>query len=350
MRKIRDNGVPLAEFAGVKPLYGIKTGLNEAFLIDTPMKERLVREDPRSAEIIKPYLRGQDIKRWTPEWNGFWMIVLKSSDDHAWPWSDAGNGAEEVFRQSYPSLHGHMKPLEGRLRKRQDKSRYWWELRACDYYDAFEQPKLMGQQIQFYPQYGLYSEKVLTNNKVFFLPSADHWLLALLNSPLMWWYNWRYLPHMKDEALSPVGRLMEKLPVALPTDEMRAETEPAVEQLISLTKSEQDARRDMLHWLRLEFGVEKSGQKLEDFASLNVDVFIEEVRKRRLKSEGRLTPAALRVLRTSYSEMATPVRENRAEAAKLERRLSDLVNEAYELTPDEANLLWATAPPRMPRF
>ncbi len=70
MAKIRENGVPLAEYAGVKPLYGIKTGLNEAFLIDTPTKERLVREDPRSAEVIKPYLRGQDIKRWSPEWRG----------------------------------------------------------------------------------------------------------------------------------------------------------------------------------------------------------------------------------------------------------------------------------------
>jgi hypothetical protein len=68
LAKIRRAGVPLAEFAGIKPLYGIKTGLNEAFLIDTPTRNRLIREDPRCAEIIKPYLRGQDIKRWSPEW------------------------------------------------------------------------------------------------------------------------------------------------------------------------------------------------------------------------------------------------------------------------------------------
>lgn len=48
--------------------------------------------------------------------------------------------------------------------------------------------------------------------------------------------------------------------------------------------------------------------------------------------------------------MATPVREDRAEAAALERRLSDLVNSAYDLTPEEVDLLWSTAPPRMPRF
>jgi hypothetical protein len=77
MAKIKQVGMSLAEFAGVKPYYGIKTGLNEAFLIDTPTKEHLVREDPRSAEIIKPYLRGQDIQRWIPEWDRLWMIFSR---------------------------------------------------------------------------------------------------------------------------------------------------------------------------------------------------------------------------------------------------------------------------------
>ena len=85
-------------------------------------------------------------------------------------------------------------------------------------------------------------------------------------------------------------------------------------------------------------------------ASLDADVFVEEVRRRRPKSEGRLTPVALRDLRSSYTEMTTPVREERAEAAKLERRLSDLVNRAYGLTPEDVDLLWSTAPPRMPKF
>ncbi len=79
--KIREKGVPLAEFAGVKPYRSVLTGLNEAFLIDTPTKERLVREDPRSAEVIKPYLRGQDIKRWSPEWRGLWMIFARRGID-----------------------------------------------------------------------------------------------------------------------------------------------------------------------------------------------------------------------------------------------------------------------------
>jgi len=309
-----------------------------------------VREDPRSAEIIKPYLRGQDIKRWSPNWQELWMIVLKSSGDHHWPWSDAREDAEEAFRRTYPSLYAHMKPLEDRLRKRQDKGQYWWELRSCDYYDAFERPKIIHTDITWRPQFALTHEPTYLVNTAYLWPTADSWLLAVVNSPLLWSYMWRNATHGKDEALRLIYSFTEILPIAPPTDEIRAEAESAVERLISLAKSGQQARRDMLDWLRTELGVEKPGQKLEDFASLDADAFVEEVRKRRPRSASRLTPAALRDLRSGYTEMATPVREERAEAAKLERRLSDLVNRAYDLTSEEVDILWSTAPPRMPRF
>lgn len=348
MVKIKRAGAPLAEFVGVKPYRGVLTGLNEAFLIDMSTKERLVREDPRSAEIIKPYLRGQDIKRWLPEWDGLWMIAAKSSENQHWPWSNAKDEAERIFAQTFSSLYTHLKPFENQLRMRQDKGRYWWELRSCAYYDVFEQPKLMYQEIQFHPSYCFNTSGFYSNNKAFVLPTADHYLLAVLNSPLLWWHNWRYLPHMKDEALNPAGFLIEQLPIAPPTAAIRAEVKPAVERLIAITRANQEGRRDTLDWLRTEFGVEAPGQKLEAFAALDEAAFVEEVRKRRPKSAGKLSPAALRALRDGYTEQAAPVQQRQAEALRLERRLADLVNQAYGLTPEDIDLLWRTAPPRMP--
>ena len=81
LAKIHRVGVPLAEFAGVKPYRGVLTGLNEAFLIDTPTKNQLIRDDPNAAEILKPYLRGQDIKRWSPQWADLWMIFTRRGID-----------------------------------------------------------------------------------------------------------------------------------------------------------------------------------------------------------------------------------------------------------------------------
>jgi hypothetical protein len=83
LAKIRCAGVPLVEYAGVKPMYGIKTGFNEAFVIDTAARDRLVAADPASAGIIKPYLRGQDVQRWAAPDTDLHMILPKSSSDHA---------------------------------------------------------------------------------------------------------------------------------------------------------------------------------------------------------------------------------------------------------------------------
>ena len=91
---------------------GIKTGLNEAFLIDTITRNRITEVDPASQDVIRPYLRGQDIGRWSPDWAGLWMIALKSSGDHPWPWADAGEQAEAIFKRSYPGVYAHLKPLE----------------------------------------------------------------------------------------------------------------------------------------------------------------------------------------------------------------------------------------------
>src|SRR5262249_53414572 len=159
----------------------------------------------------KPFLRGQDIKRWSPHWASLWIILLKSSENHRWEWSETGERAEDVFANTYPSIYRHLKTYEKPARERQDKGRFWWELRSCTYYDVFEQLRLLYQEIQYHPAYSYGTEPLISNNKCFILPSANLFLLAVLNSPLMWWFNWRYLPHMKDEALSPTGERMIEL-------------------------------------------------------------------------------------------------------------------------------------------
>ena len=87
------------------------------------------------------------------------------------------------------------------MRKPKDQGRFWWELRACACYAEFAKPKVVYQEIQFHPSCALDESGSLLNNKASMITTPSPWLLAVLNSPLMWWFNWRYLPHMKDEAL-----------------------------------------------------------------------------------------------------------------------------------------------------
>lgn len=296
--------------------------------------------------MFLPYLRGQDIGRWLPEWDGEWLLALRSSNETTWPWTDAEN-AENVFRDTYPSVYAHMKSLEERLRDRKGNYRYWWELGGFSAWGHFAQPKIIYQEIQFHPSYAFDLQGYLSNNKTFILPTDDLYVLAVLNSPLMWWHNWRYLPHMKDEALTPVAFRMESLSIADPPANIAQNIRGTTEQLIKITVELHDTRRTMIDWLRVEHGIEKPGQRLEAAVELDSDAFVAEVKKRRGKKDP-LSAAALKNLREEWTRTIEPARALAAEAMNLERQVSDLVNAAYGLTPEEIDLLWRTAPPRMP--
>ncbi len=244
--RMRERGRPLREYVGHEPFCGLKTGLNEAFVVDNLTRDKLVEEDREAAGVLRKFLRGQDVGRWTPEWGGLWMVALKSSANHQWPWSGREEGAAEVaFRAALPSLHAHLKPMEEALKSRSDRGTYWWELRSCAYYERFSAKKIVYQEIQFHPQYALDEDGAFTNNKCFFLPTNDHWLLAVLNSPLLWWFNWRYLSHMKDEALNPAAVKMAALPIADPPAGARSKAEETVAKLIDLSRRDARARNQL---------------------------------------------------------------------------------------------------------
>jgi len=348
MARIRERGVPLAEFVGAKPYRGVLTGLNEAFLIDDATRTALIRDDPGSAAIIKPYLRGQDIGRWVPDWQGLWMIFARRGIDiHAYPsvWAHL-----ERFRERLePKPQDWDQSLHGDWPGRKPGRYAWYEIQdSIDYWERFEGPKIFYQEIQFHPAYAFSEAPLYGNNKVFLLPAPDLYLLAILNSPLMWWYNWRYLPHMKDEALNPAGFRMEALPIAEPRPQIRTQVEERVAEMLSLAQASQDQTREVLNWLRLELGVDQPGQRLETFTDLSGDDFVAEVRKRRPKGAPRLTPKAITELTQTHRHYAEPARERAVRVLALERALADLVNRAYRLTAEEIDLLWRTAPPRMP--
>jgi hypothetical protein len=103
----------------------------------------------------------------------------------------------------------------------------------------------------------------------------------------------------------------------------------------------------LLDWLRVEYAIEKPSNKLLAVTDLDCDTWVAEVKRIRGKKQP-LTAAGLHALRDEYTRTITPARALAAETLKLERTLSDLVNQAYALTPAEIDLMWKTAPPRMP--
>jgi Eco57I restriction-modification methylase/TaqI-like C-terminal specificity domain len=347
MDKIRRAGVPLKEYAGVSPQYGIKTGFNEAFLIDTPTRDALVAADPKCAEIIKPYLRGQDIERWDAPWRGLWMIVLRSSANREWPWSHAGTESERLFADAYPSVHRHMSELKTALENRQDKGDFWWELRSCSYYRLFESPKIVYNDITWNSQFSLDSTGCYVNNTVYLLATSDVWLMAVLNAPAGWWFAWRAAQHGKDEALRYFNTFLENYPVPAPVKGQAQAATEAVARLSSIRQATGASREKLTDWYRVVLEISRPPRLLLNPFGMTADEFYEHVRKAR-GARKPLSAAAVQAVREEYAQTVQPMQAALREAEGLEWRLSDLVNEAYGLTPDEVRLMWATAPPRMP--
>jgi len=127
MEKMSLASVPLGKFVPVKINYGIKTGLNMAFVIDSVARKRLISEDPRSKEILKPIVLGDDIRKYEINYRDRYLI-----------WTYIG-----VNIDHYPAVKRYLESFKEELEKRCDKGNYYYELRACDYYSAFENPKIV---------------------------------------------------------------------------------------------------------------------------------------------------------------------------------------------------------------
>ena len=224
----------------------------------------------------------------------------------------------------------------------------WYEIQDnTAYFAEFLQPKILYQEIQYHPSYSLDRSGLLTNNKCCFITSDDPWLLAVLNSPLMWWYNWRHLGHAKDEALTPQGFQMEMLPIAR-CDGTNPAAPASVNALREIQTEIQEARKLLVDWYRGSLGVVRITNLLRDPFELDADEFVAAIQRARPARLGAFNTAAVRQVRAEHSNIIVPAARRLAEAQKHERALSELVNEAYGLTQQDVNLMWRTAPPRMP--
>jgi hypothetical protein len=345
IERIKRSGTPLIDYVGIGPQYGIKTGLNEAFVIDTAMRDRLIVDDPRCSEIIKPYLRGQDVSRWDAPWSGLWMIFTRRGIDI----------------NSYPAVLRHLQKFRRQLEPRPIDWRpsvtepewpgrkagtyAWFEIQdSVEYWRDFEKPKIVYPDIAWTPSFALDETGIYVNNTGYFLPSGDPWLAVVLNAPVGWWYSWRKAQHAKDEALRYFNTFLENYPVPRAGE---VDVRHDVNLLTGFAERIRGASGAIQDWVRLEFGVEKFSRSLSSPRQLSADAFAAAVRAA-LPQSRRLSVAEIARLKAEHATTLGPAQAAATEAAALERRLSDLVNEAYQLTADDVRLMWQTAPPRMP--
>jgi hypothetical protein len=346
LEKIRDTGVPLREYAKAKPLRGLLTGFNEAFIIDAATRARLIRDHKSSGDVIRPLLRGRDASRWKNRESDCYLITISSSENVDWPWSDAKSDAEDVFSKAFPAIYSHFLPFKAELINRQDQGRFYWELRSCDYMSDFDKPKIMWQEIQFHSWYCWENQGAIVNNKVFFVPTEDLALMGVLCSPLQWWHLTRVLPHMKDEALSPVSFLMENLRITTGSTLQAKSIRESVIPLIELAKTQQKFESKAIETARLILESQVPDGKIVTWLPLSSDVFSARIFK--LTGLKRPNSRLMQDVIAFHQQHRVQQVELLTQQLDLERRLAALVEDAYGLTSEERALLRSTRPVRDP--
>ncbi len=169
--KLRFGSIPLGEFVGGKIQYGIKTGFNEAFVVDKITRDKLIKEDPHCSKVIKPLLLGEDLNRYSIDFQEKYLI-----------WTYIG-----IPIGSYPGIFKHLQQYQAQLEKRWDKGHHWWELRHCDYYADFEKLKLVFPDIAQYSKFAIDTDFFFSGNTTYIIPleKSQIYLVTLLNSSLI---------------------------------------------------------------------------------------------------------------------------------------------------------------------
>ena len=231
--KLRTKGVPLGESVNGKIYRGVLTGLNEAFVIDAETRERLIAEDAKSKELIKPFLLGKDIKRYQPLEGKRYLILMPKG----WTRLNSNGANWRWLENHYPSIAAHLKPFSEKAQKRCDKGEYWWELRACDYYGEFEKPKIILPDISLRGNFAFDDEgQFYCVNTAYIIASADKYLLGILNSRLITFYYANLSASYRGGYLRFIYQYLVQLPICIIDKANPDKIVQLVEQMLELNK------------------------------------------------------------------------------------------------------------------
>lgn len=280
--RMRDRGIPLGEYVSGRIYRGVLTGLNEVkisndgrvfgkavpsgarvvrkegvFVIDRAKRDELIAEDKSSDDIIKPLAVGRDIQRWTIDDRDRWIIFTRRG----------------IAIENYPAIHRHLMRFRHRLEPKPanwDQASYgdwpgrkagaykWYEIQdEIAYFREFDRPKALYQEIAGTAGFAWGRPGLFVNNKVFMIPDASYYLLAILNSRAAWDF-WRAISvTMVGGALAMQSPTVYQLPIPVASAEVCLEIEALVGQILVKTGNGKDS--DVSH---LEAEIDRIVDKL----------------------------------------------------------------------------------------
>ncbi len=229
LAKLRKKGKPLGEYVNGRFYRGVVTGLNDAFVINRETRDRLIAEDANSAELIKPYIRGRDVKRWQVESQDLWLCFV------GWHFE----------AEKYPAIFNHLKIFEKQLKARpevRDGKVPWFAMSryASDYWQEFEHSKIFYPDIYIHQSFAWDECGYFSGNTCYFIPTDEKWLTALLNSKTIEWFYSQISNKIRGGYLRAFSDYMKQIPIPKIEEKAQKPFVALVDRILELKKEGKD--------------------------------------------------------------------------------------------------------------
>ncbi len=320
--KIATGRKTLGEVYGA-PLRGIVTGLNEAFIIDTPTRNALVARHAKSADLLKPFLKGEHIKRWRVEPEGLFLINIPKG---------------KIKIDDYPAIRDHLLPFKAALEKRATEQE-WFALQQAQvaYQPGFEKPKISYPHFQNNRMFTFEQTGHYSNDKSYFIPSDDLCLLALLNSNVAWNFLSGISPAVRDNWHEMRVQYVELLPIPDFQQSVRIALISHAQNCTTLSAGALSVLETVRNRIISDLGNgSQLSKKLHNWHQLDFTSFQAELKK----AFKTTIPVKERAEWENYlASEAQKVKTLTAQIMAAEAEINQLVYAAFNLTPDEIELL-----------
>jgi hypothetical protein len=336
--KLMHTGKSLKAYCG-SPYRGVLTGFNEAFVIDGAAKDKLIAQDAKSAELLKPFLEGKDLKPWHVEPRDLWLIFTRRGVDI----------------EQYPAIKQHLEQYKERLTPkpkdwqggkwggRKTGSYQWHEIQdTVDYYQAFEASKIVYPN--FFGNKSSFSQVnmgVYSNNKVYLIPNADDYVLGVLNSAVMWFVLSSMCTFKSGQYYDMHSIYVEKFPIPETSESERQSIAELAAAIQNLAEVRFKLEADFRYRIACDLGgrpTAKLNKKLHDWFTLDAVQFRKEVKKA-FKTD---IPLAERSDWEAYLQsQAQKVTDLNAQIKEKEAALNQYVYGLFQLNSKEIGLIEA---------
>jgi type II restriction/modification system DNA methylase subunit YeeA len=225
-----EKGARLLKDFNVRINLGLLTGYNDSFLIDEDKKNELIKADKKNAEIIKPIIRGRDLKKYSYKFENIYLI-------------NSHNGIKSIglkrieTETEYPTIYEHLKSFSPKIEIRANQGDHWSNIRNCAYLEDFTKNKIIWGEISDKPKFAFDDEKYFAEATTFLMTGEKlKFLLAILNSKVSEWY-FNLIGTTTGMGTNRWKKYkIELLPIKIPSQDQEKEIEVLVNQILAIKK------------------------------------------------------------------------------------------------------------------